>query len=58
VEEELYSSRDQIASSLKRHILSMKKANEDIRILSVKYLLEILESKGEKQSVLVEKGMV
>jgi len=36
----------------------MKKANEDIRILSVKYLLEILESKGEKQSVLVEKGMV
>jgi len=58
VEEELYSSRHQIASSLKRHILSMKKANEDIRILSVKYLLEILESKGEKQSVLVEKGMV
>ena len=48
VSAELYRSNEHIAKELKEHVLSMKKGNEDIRILSVKYILELLETKGKK----------
>jgi predicted ribonuclease YlaK len=57
---ELYGTRDDIAANLKEHVRSLKKANEDIRILSVKYILELLESKtqNEIRIVLVSKDVL
>ena len=57
---ELYGTRDDIASNLKEHVRSLKKAKEDIRILSVKYILELLESKtqNEIRIVLVSKDVL
>ena len=52
---ELYSSRDDIVKNIKEHVYSLKRSNEDIRLLSTKYILEILESKEatEVKKVLV-----
>lgn len=33
ISSELYATKDDIATNLKEHVISLKKANEDIRIL-------------------------
>jgi hypothetical protein len=45
VSAELYSSDDSIESSLRQLLGQISSSCEDIRILAVKYILEILESK-------------
>jgi len=45
VSAELYSSDDSIESSLRQLLGQIGSSCEDIRILAVKYILEILESK-------------
>jgi len=44
VEATLYSSEDQIRAALISHCASLKMQNEDLKILSVEYLLEIMEA--------------
>jgi len=45
VSAELYSSEDSIENSLRLLLGQISSSCEDIRILAVKYILEILESK-------------
>lgn len=45
VANELYTTRETIAENLKKHVLSLQTANEDIRILNTMYILELLEQK-------------
>jgi len=43
ISNELYSTNDEIARNLKEHVYSLKRSNEDIKMLSVQYILELLE---------------
>jgi hypothetical protein len=46
ISNELYANKEDIATNLKEHVYSLRRSNQDIRILSIKYILELLESKS------------
>jgi len=60
ISNELYATKDDIATNLKEHVISLRKANEDIRILGTRYILELLETKQmiEIRNVLVSKEVL
>jgi hypothetical protein len=43
VNNELYSTKADIARNLKEHVQMLEKANTDIRLLGVQYILELIE---------------
>jgi len=51
VHNELYSSETKIAENLIVLVQGLKSASEDIRILSTRYILELLEAKNNTNNV-------
>ena len=51
VHNELYSSEKKIADNLIVLVQGLKSASEDIRILSTRYILELLEAKNNSYNV-------